>query len=113
MMWFFGSTVIWYHTHKQRHTAHSGANRLTYPYKYILISPFMCSQLLSVLHWINNLLISKIYFTESQNVFGFQKVLTCKSHINKSKFFPWNTKNTDRYGAKISKTHTHHSLRER
>ena len=32
--------------------------------------------------------------------------------FNKTKFFPWNTKNTYRYGVKKQKTN-HHSLRER
>ena len=42
----------------------------------------MCSQQLSVLHLINNLLISKIYFTEFHKVFTFQKLLTCGSHVS-------------------------------
>ena len=46
-------------THKQRHTLHTGANRLTHPCKYILTPPVRCSQQLSVLNWISNLLISK------------------------------------------------------
>ena len=61
-MWFFAGTVIWYHT--QRHTAHSGTSKLTDPYKYIFTSPVMCSQQLPLLHWMNNSLISKIYFQE-------------------------------------------------
>ena len=47
-------------THKQRHTLHTGANRLIHPCKYILTPPVRCSQQLSVLNWISNLLISKI-----------------------------------------------------
>ena len=34
-MWFFTDTLIWYRTHKYKHTTHSGARRLTHPYKYI------------------------------------------------------------------------------
>ena len=34
IMWFFTDTLIQYYTHK--HTAHSGANKLTHPYKYVL-----------------------------------------------------------------------------
>ena len=59
--------VLWFditHAHKkQRH--HTGANRLKRPYKHILTSPVLCSQQLSVLHWMNNLMIWKIYFTHS------------------------------------------------
>ena len=44
MTCFFPTTLIWYHT------SHTGVNRLTHPYKYILASPVICSQQLSVLH---------------------------------------------------------------
>ena len=68
LMWFFAGTLIWYHkntyTQTQRHTVHSGASRLTHPYKYIFTPPFMCSQQLSLLHWMSNSLISKIYFPQ-------------------------------------------------
>ena len=40
------------HTYTQRYTSHSGTNRLTHPHEYILTSPAMCSQQLSVLNWI-------------------------------------------------------------
>ena len=42
-------------THTQRHTVHSGASRLTHP--YIFTPHVMCSQQLSLLHWINSSLI--------------------------------------------------------
>ena len=35
----FTGTLIWY----QSHTAHSGASRLTHPYRYIFTPPLMCS----------------------------------------------------------------------
>ena len=57
-------------THMQTHTTHSESNRLTQPYKYILTPPAMCSQQLSVLHWMNNSLISKIYFPQCLFVCG-------------------------------------------
>ena len=82
----------------------------------------MCSQQLSVLiewiigsvlHWINNLLISKIYFT-FHDVFAFQKLLTWYicwlDSIRLS--FSYETKNTERYG--VNKQNTRHQLlRER
>ena len=37
----------------------------------------MCSQQLCALDRINNVVISKIYFTMFHNVFAFHKLLTC------------------------------------
>ena len=66
-----GILVLWSDiTHMQTHTTHSESNRLTQPYKYILTPPAMCSQQLSVLHWMNNSLISKIYFPQCLFVCG-------------------------------------------
>ena len=78
------------HTHTQRHTAQSGANILKHPYKYKLKPPVMCSQYLSILHWMNNLWISKIYFPRC---ILFQKLLTYRGHISvvKTKFLLWTT----------------------
>ena len=47
-----------------RHTVHSGASRLTHPYKYIFTPPATCSQQLPLLHWMNNSPIPKIYFPQ-------------------------------------------------
>ena len=46
----FASTLIWYQTHRQTHTGHTGTNRLTHTYKYISTPPVMCTQQLPVLH---------------------------------------------------------------
>ena len=54
IMRYFASTLIWYHTHKQRHATPARAKALTEPYKYILKPPVMCSQQLFVFHWISN-----------------------------------------------------------
>ena len=53
------------HIHTQRHTAHPGASRLTHPYKYIFIPTVMCSQQLSLLHWMKKSLVSKIFLPQS------------------------------------------------
>ena len=49
-------------------------------------------------------------FLEFHTVFSFQKLLTCRSHMlikfNKTKFFPWNTKNNDRNGMYKQNTQT-------
>ena len=80
----FAGTLIWYHTHTQTHTpqthtARTGASRMTYPYKYIFTPPVMCSQQLSLLHkWIIHW-YQKFSF---HNVFSFQRLLTCKSHLS-------------------------------
>ena len=103
--------VLWFDiTHRERHTTHSGANRLTYPYKYIFTPPFMCSQQLFLLHWMNNSLISKIYFP--QYLFFFKnyslvKVIYLLIRCYKTRFFLWNTNNTDRNGVNKQNTHIH------
>ena len=62
--------VLWFSiTHTQTHTHKDiqytlWASRLTHPYKYIFTSPAMCSQLLYLLRWMYNSLLSKIYFPQ-------------------------------------------------
>ena len=70
------------HIHKHSHAAHSRAIILTHPYKYILTPPVICLQQLSLLLWMHNSLISKIYL--------------------------WNTNNTDTNG----KTNYTHSMKD-
>ena len=73
----FYCTLIWYQIHTNKHTAQTGANRLTHLHKYMLTTPAMCSQQQSVLQWMNNLLISKIHFKEFHNLSAFQRLLIC------------------------------------
>ena len=55
MTWCFASTLTRYHTNNKMKTAtHTGANRMTCTYKYILTPPVLYSKQLSVLHSINN-----------------------------------------------------------
>ena len=57
--------VLWFDiTQTQTHTEHPGASRLVHPYKYIFTPLVMRSQQPSSLHWMNNSLISKIYFPQ-------------------------------------------------
>ena len=87
--------VPWFDiTHRQtRNTTHTGGNRLTHTYKYT--PTIMCSQQLSVLHFMNNSLISKFYFTEFHNVFAswncqLVEVTYLLIIFNETRFFPWN-----------------------
>ena len=50
-------------SYEQRNTAQTGANRMTDAYKHIWTPPVLCSQQLSVLDSMNNLLTSKLSFT--------------------------------------------------
>ena len=49
VLWF-NLTQTHMQTHTDKDTAHSGASRLTHPYKYIFTPPVICSQQLSLLH---------------------------------------------------------------
>ena len=65
--------VLWFnitHTITKTHSKHRHQQTDTLN-KYIVATPVMSSQQLSVLHWMNNFLISKIYFIEFHNVFAF------------------------------------------
>ena len=44
VVFYWYSDVVITHTNTKAHTAHSGASRLTHPYKYIFTPPVMCSQ---------------------------------------------------------------------
>ena len=62
----------------------------------------MYSQQLSVLHWMNNFLISKIIYRVPEFLFlkkyWLVEVTYLLIRFNKTNFFPWNTNNTERYG---------------
>ena len=57
--WFFAGALIWYHTHKD--TQHTRASRLTHPYKYIFAPFVICLQQPTLLHLMDNLMISKYF----------------------------------------------------
>ena len=111
----FSSTLIWYDT--QTHKARTGSNRLKHPFKYILTPPVMCSQQLS--YYIE--LISCSYQTitwQNSTMFLLFKIYWLLEatylliRFNHTKFFPWNTRNTERYCANKQNLN-HHSLRKR
>ena len=101
IMRFFAGSLIWYHTHKQRHTTHTRVKRLTHPYKYILTPPVMCSQQLLVFHWIYNCWYQK--FTSQISTlsllfkhYSLVEVTYLFIRFNNTKSFPWDKKNTDK-----------------
>ena len=51
-------------SHTQTGTTHLGASRPTHSCKYIFTPTVTCSQQLSLLHWMNNSLTSKIHFPQ-------------------------------------------------
>ena len=83
--WCGFSLPLWFdithannHKHTQRHITHSGGSRPIYPFKHIFTPTVMCSQHLSLLYWMNNSLISKMYFPQC---LFFSKIIH-KSHIS-------------------------------
>ena len=95
------------HTHKQRQRTHSGVCRLANPYNIFLHQLLHTHQQLSLLHWMNNSLISKFTFCNSflfKN-YSLAKVIYLLIICNKTRFFLWNTNNTDRNGVN-KQTHT-------
>ena len=105
IMWFITSTLILYHTH----TKHTWVNRLTHSDKYILTSPVMCSQQLSLLHWIicwYQKFTLQNEFTMSL-LFKYYSPVEVTYMLNKTNFFTWHTKNTNSNGINKQNTHTH------
>ena len=112
----FAGTLIWYHRHRQKHTRHTGTNRLTHIYKYILTPSVICTQQLPVLHWMKTLLIQKFTFQRSTVPLFFKNcslvgVTYVLIRFNKIKSFLWNTKNTGTNSVN-SKTYTPHTERK-
>ena len=70
------------HTNKQTYTAHRGPIDWHTHINIYQHHCYVLTEQISVLQWGNNSLISKIYFTEFHNVFAFEKLLTCQSHIS-------------------------------
>ena len=63
IIWSWLSLVLRFDS-AQTHTSHTVTKRLTDTCKHMLTQPVICSQQLSVLYWINNLLILKVCFTQ-------------------------------------------------
>ena len=81
----FASTLIRYHTHEQIHVQNTKESidwHINIYWHHLGGVPDICSKQLPILHWINQSPISKIYFTEVNSIFAFQKLVTCRSHIS-------------------------------
>ena len=92
----------------KRHTTHSGTTGMTQPNKNIFTRSVMCSQQLTLLHWMNNSLKSKIYFPMFFLLKNYLlvKVIHLLIRCYKTRFFLWNTYNIDRNDVNKQITHT-------
>ena len=81
-------------SHTQRHTLHTGANRLTHPYKYISTPPVICMRTAAICIYIKNLqsLTVSLLFKN----YSLADATYLLTRFNKTKLFPRNTRNTDR-----------------
>ena len=116
--WRFGTDdmVFWFynlllHTQKNTHRAHKD-HRLTRRYKDILTPPVTCTQQLTALHWMNNLLIRKCISQRSTLSFLFKNYSVLEviylliRFIKENSSFLWNTKTTDKNGINEQNTYT-------
>ena len=60
VFWWYSNLISHKHTHT--HIEHAKTSMLTHPYKYIFTLLGIFSHQLSLLHWMDNSLISKNYF---------------------------------------------------
>ena len=116
---FFAGTLIWYHTHTNTHT-HEDTQHTQGPVNWhahinIYLYHLLCSHssYLYYTEWITHW-YQKCTF---HNVFSFQKLCACKViylliRCYESRFFLWNTNNTDRNGVNKQKTHTPNTQRK-
>ena len=76
----------------------------------------MCSQQLSLLRWMNNSLISKIYYPQclffSKIIHLWKSYICWLNAIYKTRFFLWNTNNIDRNDVNKQNTHIKHSEKD-
>ena len=106
---------LWFDiTHKNKDTQQTLGPIECQRDRYILTPPVMCSQQFSVLHWMNLHWIT----LQSSTMFLLLKkyrlveVTYLLIRFNKTKFFPWNTKNAERCGISKKNTHTTTHLEE-
>ena len=105
--------VLWFdfthtHIHTNIHNTLRPINWHTYIKMHLHHLPCVHSSCLY--HTLNNSLISKVYFPMSFLFKNYSLVEVVYFHIrcNKTKFFLWNTNNTDKNDANKKNTHTKH-----
>ena len=109
IMRFFAGTPVWYHTHKNTETnTHRDTQHIQGPIDWHTQIDIYLNQLLwaqssyLLLHWINNSLISKIYFPKCifcSKVMNLQRsypLISCY----RTRFSNWNINSTNRSGVK-------------
>ena len=99
----FAGTLIWYHTHKQAQHNWGPVDQHTHVNIYLHQLLRAHSNYLYYTEWIIHW-HQKFTF---HNVFSFQRLFTCQSHIYwLTRFFLWNANNNDRNGVNKQNTHT-------
>ena len=106
----FARTLIWYHTRKQIHTAHTGANRLTQIYinntSYVLTAA-ICIEWMT--HWYQKFTLQRFTISVLFKNYSLAEVRHLLIRFSKNSYFLWNTKIL--YGNRVNeqKSHTQHS----
>ena len=109
ILWIWYSDLISHtHIHTNIHNTLRPINWHTYIKMNLHHPPCVHSSCLY--HTLNNSLISKVYFPMSFLFKNYSLVEVVYFHIrcNKTKFFLWNTNNTDKNDANKKNTHTKH-----
>ena len=101
------------HTQEYIHSGHTGINRLTETFRYILTPHVLWTHQLPVLHWMNILLVQTIALWRSTMLLLFKNDSLVEDiylliSVNKTKSFLWNTKNTVRNSVNEQNTYTTH-----
>ena len=109
----FLANTLWYHTHKDTKHKQGPIDWNNHINMYLLCAYSSYLDYIEwIIHWSQNFNLQAPY------CFYFSKItLVEATHLlisfNKSKFFLWNTKNSDRTGANKQNTHRDQTLRER
>ena len=104
------ASILWCKTHKQIKLKTNRDQSIDWTHIKILTLPFMCTQKLPVLYWINNL-IQKFtlqrwtLFSLFKN-YSFVEVIHMLVRFSKTKFFLWNTSNADKNGINEQNIHS-------
>ena len=112
MTWFL-LVLLFNIIHIDNHIGQTGTKRLTHTSKYISLTwPVICTQQVHALHWMNNLLIQNL-LCRGPKCFCFSNITLVEAiylliRFSETKFFLWNTKNTERNVTNESNTYTTH-----